>query len=62
MRCTVGTCKRQQPRKDDPGEGFCSGHTMLWLASKETRAEFVARQEARDMLRGKVLRGEGRAA
>jgi hypothetical protein len=37
---------------------MCIGHAILWTfrPDGETRAEFISRQEARDMLRGKVPR------
>lgn len=66
MNCEVRTCRNHQPRKGAiVAPGFCLGHVWLWVLrdnAKETRAEFVSRQEAQDMLRGRTLRDERRAA
>lgn len=56
MRCEVKTCDKREPRTGKAFPGLCLGHALLYGFSKETRAEFVARQESQDMLRGKIKR------
>lgn len=52
MKCAVKTCKNHQPRKGATvAPDLCVGHALLLSMSKESRADFIARQERQDEAR-----------
>lgn len=57
MTCAVGTCHYPRTKRKT---GLCLGHDFLFTCQdrKETMADFIKRQEAKDMLRGKRMRAK----